>query len=58
MTWLRDVVYKLNRTGPKTDPCGTPNGRCFGQDSEPDILMHWCLSENMIRTTEEMPKCV
>ena len=45
MTRLRDVVYKLNRTGPRTDPCGTPYGRCCGQDSVPDMLMLWCLSE-------------
>ena len=31
-SWPNDVVYKLNKTGPRTDPCGTPNGRCCGQD--------------------------
>ena len=33
----RDVVYKINRTEPRTDPCGTPSGRCCGHDSVPDI---------------------
>ena len=46
MTWLSDVVYKLNRTGPRTDPCGTPIGNCCGQDNVPDMLMVWCMSEN------------
>ena len=45
MTWLSDAVYKLNRTQLRTDPCGTPNGRCCGQDSVLDMLMLWCLSE-------------
>ena len=45
MTWLSDVVYKLNGTGPRTDPCDTPNGRGCGQDSVPDLLMLWYLSE-------------
>ena len=48
MTWLRDIVHKLNRTGPRTDSCGTPNGRCCGQDSVPYnniMLMLWCMSE-------------
>ena len=38
-------MYKLNRTGPGTDPCGTSNVRCCGQDSVPYLLMFWCLSE-------------
>ena len=45
MTWLSDVVYKLNRTWPRTDPCGTPYGRCGGQDNVPDMLMPWCMSK-------------
>ena len=45
MTWLRDVVYKLKRTGPRTYPCGTLNRRCCGQDSVPDMLILWCLCE-------------
>ena len=58
MTWLRDVVYKLNRARPRTDPCGTPNGRCCGQDSVPDMLMLWCPSEKYDLTTEQMcQKC-
>ena len=48
MTWMRDVVYKLSRTGLRTDPCGTPNGRFCMQDSVPDMLMRWCLSENVL----------
>ena len=36
---------KLIRTGPRTNPCGTQNERCCGQDSVPDKLMLWCLSE-------------
>ena len=59
MTWLSDVVYKLNRTGPRTDPCGTPNGRFCGQDSVPDMLILWYLSEkydlNHRRAGLEMP---
>jgi len=31
-------VYKLNKTGARTDPCGTPKGRRLGQDSEPNML--------------------
>ena len=61
MTWLSDVVYKLNRTGPRTDPCGTPNGRCCGQDSVPDMLILWSKSEkyglNHRRAGPEIPKC-
>ena len=38
--FIRDMTW-LNRTGPRTDPCGTPNGRCCGQDSVPDMLMFW-----------------
>ena len=46
MTWLSDVVYKLNRSGPRMDPCGTPNGRYYGQDNGPDtMLILWYLSE-------------
>ena len=45
MTWLRDVVYKLDRTRPRTDPCSTPNRRCCGQDGVPDMLMLWYLCE-------------
>ena len=62
MTWLSDVVYKLNRTGPRMDLCGTPNGRCCGQDNVPDMFMLWCLSEkydlNHRRGGPEMPKCL
>ena len=54
------VVYKLIRTGSRTDPCGTPNGRCCWQDSVPDMLMLWCLSEkydlNHRRAVQELPK--
>ena len=39
-------MYKL--TGPRTDPCKTPNGRRCGQDSVPYILMLWCLSEKLL----------
>ena len=45
MTYLSDVAYKLNRRGPRTDPCGTPNGMCCGQDNVPDMLILWYLSE-------------
>ena len=41
-------IYKVNRTGPRTDPCDTPNGRCCGQDNEPDMLMLWYLSEKYV----------
>ena len=62
MTWLRDVVDKLNRTGLRTDPCGTPNGRCCGQDSVSGMLMLQCLSEkydlNHRRDVQEIPKCL
>ena len=61
MTRQKYVVYKLNRTRPRTDPCGTPNGRCCGQDSVPDMLMLWYMSEkydlNPRRVVPEMPKC-
>ena len=44
------------------DPCGTPNGMCCGQDSVPDMLMRWFLSEkydlNHRRAVSEMPKCL
>ena len=40
-----DVVYKLNRTKTRTDPCSTLNGRCCGQDSVLDMLILWCLSK-------------
>ena len=39
------VVYKINRTRPRTDPCSSHIGRCFGQDSVSDGLMLWRLSE-------------
>ena len=62
MTWMRDVVYKLSRTGLRTDPCGTPNGRFCMQDSVPDMLMRWCLSDkkyfNHRRGVPELPKCL
>ena len=62
MTWQKDVVYKLNRTGPRMDPCGTLNGRCCEQDNVPDIVMLWCLSEkydlNHRRAGPEMPNCL
>ena len=45
MTWLSYIVYHLSRTGLRTDPSGTPNRRCCGQDNVPDMLMLWCLSE-------------
>ena len=32
MRLLREVVYILKRTGPKTEPCGTPQAR--GSDGE------------------------
>ena len=35
--WLRDVVYKLYSSGPKTDPCGTPNANCYGHDIVPNM---------------------
>ena len=38
MTRLSDVVYKLKRTGPKTDPCGIPNG-LFGAQAERESNM-------------------
>ena len=38
-------MYKLSRTGPMMDPCGTPNGRCCGQDNVPGMLMIWFMSE-------------
>ena len=44
MTWLRDVVYKLNRTGPRTDPCGTPNERCLTLSRPPYSLALLTLS--------------
>ena len=52
-------MYKLNRTEPRTNPCGTPNGRCGGKDSVQDMLMLWCMSEKMFlknkRDVPEMP---
>ena len=52
------MLYKLNRTGPRTVPCSTPNGRCGGQDSVPGILMLWCLSEKYDLNHEELcQKC-
>ena len=57
MTWLRDVVYKLNRIGPRMDPCGTPNGRCCGQDNVPDMLILRYLSDMSLTTEELGQKC-
>ena len=34
----RRRIY-ISWTGPRTDPCGTPNGKWFGQDHVPDMLM-------------------
>ena len=56
MTWLSDVVYKLNRTGPRTNPSGTPNGRC-GHNKVPDMLMLWYLSEKYNLNEELGQKC-
>ena len=41
MTRLSDVVYRLKRTVPMTDPCGTPNGIYLGHDREPDMSILW-----------------
>ena len=35
------VVYQLKRTGPRTDPCGTPNGIYLGHGREPNMLILW-----------------
>ena len=49
----------INRPGSRTDPCGTLNGKCSGQDSVPDMLMLSYLSEkydlNHRRAVQEMP---
>ena len=29
----------VERKGPRTDPCGTPNGRCCGPDSNYDVYI-------------------
>ena len=31
----RDLVYSKNRSGPNTEPCGTPDSREQGLDNEP-----------------------
>ena len=41
MTRLSDAVYKLNRTGPRTDPRGTPNAIYVGELREPVMLIIW-----------------
>ena len=38
MSRLSDVLYKLKRTGPRSDPCETPNGIYLRHDREEDIL--------------------
>ena len=62
MTELRGVVYRLKGTGPRTEPCGTPQvrgdegERCGGihtvdvQDERYEV--------NHCSETEEMPKQV
>ena len=51
MNRLGDVGYKLKRTGPRTDPCGTPNG----------MLILWYRFDkyelNHRRAVREIPKC-
>ena len=39
MTRLSGVLYKLKRTGPSTDPCGTPSGIYLRQEREKDMLI-------------------
>ena len=59
--WLIDVVYKQNRKGPRTDPCGMPKWRSCGHESEPSMCTCCCLFEmydlNHWKTVPEMPKC-
>ena len=59
--WLIDVVFKQNRKGPRTDPCGTPKWRSCGHESDPSMWMRCCLFEmydlNHCKTIPEMPKC-
>ena len=33
MRWLNGVVYIMNSSGPRTDPCGTPYDTGDGGDS-------------------------
>jgi len=41
MTQLSNVVHKLNSTGIRTNPGGTPNGMCLGRERESDKLILW-----------------
>ena len=36
-------MYDVKSSGPKTDPCGTPHLRVFGNEQVPLILINWCL---------------
>ena len=36
-------VYKVNRNGPRTDPCGTPNVNVTGDDLTLPTLTIWVL---------------
>lgn len=34
--WLRGVVYRMKRRGPRTEPCGTPQARLVGMEDSPE----------------------
>ena len=58
---LIDVVYKQNRKGPRTDPCGTPKWRYCGHESDPSMWTRCCLfvmyDLNHCKTVPEILKC-
>ena len=56
------VVYKTNRTGPSTKPCGKPNIKGEGEKKELVTTTDWFLSsrydQNLWSTVERVPRTV
>ena len=61
-SYSSDLVYRLKRTGPRTDPCGTQNGIYLGHEREPDMLIPWYWFDkyelNPRRAVSVIPKCL
>ena len=52
-------MYRVNRKGPRTEPCGTPHEVWSAAEKQLAIFMVWCLpgmyDKNQFRAVPDMP---